>query len=95
MILNETIVTKLETTFGVNFKQYSVGYRDALESFALALQGTIPEGLLMDALETALDAYGNNVDEDYEDDMSDLDDDFEDDGQPDERQEWFDYDHDC
>lgn len=94
MELNQTIATKLETAFGVNFGRYSVGYRDALESFALALQGTIPEGLLLDALETALDAYGNNVDEDYEDDMPDPED-FEDDGQPDERQEWLDYDPEC
>lgn len=57
MELNEKVVAKLETAFGVNFGRYSVGYRDALESFALALQGTIAEGLLLDALQAALDAY--------------------------------------
>jgi len=83
MILNDTIVTKLEEAFAGDTGEYATGFRDALESFVLALQGTLAEGMLVDGLESALDAYANNVN------------DFEDDGQPDERQEWFDYDPDC
>lgn len=63
---------------------YYTGFRDALESLALALSGTIPEGLLVDALNSALDAFANNVDNG-----------FDDDGQPSEQQEWHDYDPDC
>jgi hypothetical protein len=92
MILNETIVAKLEEAFAEDFGRYAVGYRDALESFALALQGTIAEGLLLSALEATLDAYSNNVDDDPEDDESWRD---YDDGQPDELQEWHDFDPDC
>jgi len=94
MILNETINAKLEAAFAEDFGRYTAGYRDALESFALALQGTIPEGLLLSGLETALDAYGNNV---YDDEPVDDDDSWRDydDGQPDERQEWYDFDPDC
>lgn len=84
MDLHKAIVTKLNEAFADDNSPYAVGFCDALESFTLALQGTIPDGLLMDALQTALDAYSNNVDED-----------FEDDGQPDERQEWHDYDPEC
>lgn len=84
MILNEAIASKLEAAFADDNGRYASGFRDALESFALALQGTIPEGLLMDALQTALDAYSNNVDED-----------FEDDGQPTEMEEWRDFNPDC
>ena len=95
MILNETIATKLEEAFAEDFGRYAVGYRDALESFALALQGTIAEGLLLSALESALDAYGNNVDDDESDyDPNDYENQY-DDGQPDELQEWHDFDPDC
>ena len=92
MILNETIATKLEQAFADDNSSYAIGYRDALESFALALQGTIPNGLLVDGLQAALDAYGNNVDDDQADDESWRD---YDDGQPDELQEWHDFDPDC
>lgn len=88
MELNANIIAKLDAAFQDDHS-YTKGFRDALESFALALQGTIPEGLLVDGLESALDAYANNV-EDF-----DNGDDFEDDGQPTEQQEWFDYDPDC
>ena len=84
MELTAKIVAKLDSIFEYDELSYARGYRDALQSFALALQGTIPEGLLIDGLESALDAYANNV-EDFDND------DFE----PTEQQEWFDYDPDC
>ncbi|MEJ6002496.1 hypothetical protein [Paucibacter soli] len=40
--------------------RYESGYRDALESMALALADS-PPGVLEAAIETALDAYGNNA----------------------------------
>lgn len=94
MNLSTTIQNLIATALPVepgnynnSIEAYDGGYRDALESIALALTGTIPEGLLLDAVNAALDAYANNVDDDS--------DDFEDDGQPTEAQEWFDYDPDC
>jgi hypothetical protein len=68
-----------------SIEAYDGGYRDAMESIAMALTGTIPEGLLLDAVNAALDAFANNC----------ADGDFEDDGQPSEQQEWRDYDPDC
>ncbi len=89
MELKANIVAKLDLAFQDDDHSYTKGYRDALESFALALQGTIPEGLLVDGLESALDAYANNAP------LSALGDDFEDDGQPTEMEEWRDFDPDC
>lgn len=94
MVLNERIVAKINMAFDGDNAAYPSGYRDALESFALALQGTIPEGLLVDALESAMDAYANNFDNFFNDDP-DFYQDFEDDGQPTEMQEWHDFDPDC
>jgi hypothetical protein len=91
MELKANIVAKLDLAFQDDDHSYTKGYRDALESFALALQGTIPEGLLVDGLESALDAYANNV-EDFDNGDSY---DFEDDGQPTEMEEWRDFDPDC
>lgn len=85
MILNETFANKLQTAFADDNSSYAVGFRDALESLVLALQGTIPDGLLVDGMEAALDAYANNC----------ADDDFEDDGQPTEMEEWHDFNPDC
>lgn len=94
MNLSTTIQNLIATALPVEpgnyhnpIEAYDGGYRDALESIAMALTGTIPEGLLLDAVNAALDAYANNVDDDTED--------FEDDGQPTERDEWFSYDPDC
>jgi len=41
---------------------YEKGFKDALESVALALTPTIAQEVLSGAIATALDAYGNNVD---------------------------------
>lgn len=41
---------------------YEKGFKDALESIALALAPTIAKAALDDAITTALDAYANNVD---------------------------------
>lgn len=60
-ILAESIVTKLDVAFPGDLWGYDKGYRDALEAFALALGNTIPQGLLIDALESALDAFSNNA----------------------------------
>lgn len=60
-ILDEKIVKMLDDAFDDTDILYDRGYRDALESFALALGNTIPEGLLIDALQSALDAYANNT----------------------------------
>lgn len=63
-ILDEKIVKMLDDAFVIESKcdqEYDQGYRDALEAFALALGNTIPEGLLFDALQTALDAFANNT----------------------------------
>ncbi len=40
---------------------YEKGYRDALESIALALAPTLTAAALTEAVTTALDAYGNNA----------------------------------
>lgn len=42
---------------------YEKGYRDALESIAHALAPVVSAPVLLDTLGTALDAYGNNVDD--------------------------------
>ena len=84
MVLNEKVSAKLEEAFADDDTSYAIGYKDALWSFALALQEVIPEGLLIDAMEAAMDAYVNN------DEFHD-----ENDGQPTEMQEWHDYDPDC
>jgi len=63
-ILDEKIVKMLDDAFVIVLKydqEYDQGYRDGLESFALALGNTIPEGLLIDALQSALDAFANNT----------------------------------
>ncbi len=73
MELNTAVIAKLDIAFQGDAREYAIGYRDALESLTLALQGVIPEGLLADALETALDAYANNADHDFEDDGHDFD----------------------
>ena len=95
MDLNHEVAEKINIAFSDDHAgrvgaSYANGFRDALESFALALQGTIPQGLLLDALQCALDAYGNN---DYGE--SDPDEYDYDDGQPSEQQEWYDFDPDC
>lgn len=47
--------------------RYAQGFKDAIESMVLALrQGGVDERLLRDAVTTAEDAFGNNVEEDDE-----------------------------
>ena len=39
---------------------FEAGYRGAMESLLLALHGTVPNTVLKEAMQTALDAYGNS-----------------------------------
>ena len=39
---------------------FEAGYRGAMESLLLALHGAVPNTVLKEAMQTALDAYGNN-----------------------------------
>lgn len=41
--------------------RYTQGFRDATESLMLALREHVAPGILQEALQTALDAYGNNA----------------------------------
>lgn len=83
--INETVQKMLDVGLpDAHNDSYSTGFRDAIESMVLALEPVVGAGFILDAVETAMDAYANNYD-----------DDFEDDGQPSEAQEWHDFDPDC
>lgn len=43
--------------------RYTVGFRDAVESLTLALQGHVASDVLRESIQTALDAYANHVPE--------------------------------
>lgn len=62
MELPKDIAEKLASALPVE-TGYEKGYRDALESISLALAQTVSVPILNAAVETALDAYANNVDD--------------------------------
>jgi hypothetical protein len=82
--INDTIQKMLDDAFaGEENEPYIIGVRDAIESMTLALIDVIGDNFIIDAVQTIIDGILNNHNFD------------EDDGQPDEAQEWHDFNPDC
>jgi hypothetical protein len=63
--LQQQKLSALITNSFVDASERELGYRDALESMVLALNGAgLPSALIEELVQTALDAHGNNVGDD-------------------------------
>ncbi len=56
-----SVARMIASAFPDGSPSYDLGFRDALESAALALTGRADDRLIADMVQTALDAFSNNV----------------------------------
>lgn len=55
------LIARIHVALPEGSEDYDYGYRDALESMVLALEAVLPIKKIETAVQTALDAFENNV----------------------------------